>query len=504
MVLFEFGQKISKALQDFVKQPTVNEDAIKKCLNEISVALLQADVALPFVKRLKDNIMNQMKINQELGANLQKVIQRSVVEELTRMLEADRKPFEPIRGKTNIVMFVGLQGSGKTTTCTKYAYYYARKNIRVALVCADTFRAGAFDQLKQNATKIRVPYYGSNTETDPVTIAKQGVDMFKKEGFELIIVDTSGRHMQEKELFDEMKLVEAAVKPNEIIFVMDSSIGQQCYSQAEAFKKAVNVGSVIVTKLDGHAKGGGALSAVAATQSPILFIGQGEHFNDFEQFNPASFIKRLLGLGDIGRMVEIVKDVMTEDDQKRMMGRIQEGKFSYRDLKTQYMSVMKLGPLNQFASLIPGLGQQLMSQGGSEKENIERVKRQVCILDSMNNSELDGDKPLSEERKRKIARGSGTSLMEIEAMVANYTQIRKMIEKFSKTKMGNNVQDAMRNPKQMMSQLGSMLKPEMIAKMGGMDNIMNMVSQLGQMEKKGELKDFNNLMKDAAKKGKGK
>lgn len=502
MVLFEFGQKIAKALQDFGKATIVDDEVIRKCLNDIGMALLQADVALPFVKKLKDNILNQMRINKELGANLQKVVQRSVVEELTRMLEADRKPFEPVRGKTNVVMFVGLQGSGKTTTCTKYAYYYSRKNIRVALVCADTFRAGAFDQLKQNATKIRVPYYGSNTETDPAAIAKQGVDMFKKEGFELIIVDTSGRHMQEKELFDEMKLVEAAVKPSEVIFVMDSSIGQQCFSQAEAFKKAVNVGSVIVTKLDGHAKGGGALSAVAATQSPILFIGQGEHFNDFEQFNAASFIKRLLGLGDLGRMVEIVKDVMTEDDQKKMMGRIQEGKFSYRDLKTQYMSVMKLGPLNQFASLIPGLGQQLMSQGGSEKENVERVKRQVCILDSFSNLELDLIRPLTEERKRKIVMGSGTSMAELEALVANFTQIKKMIDKFAKTKMAPNMQQAKQNPKQLMQQLGGALTPDMIAKLGGMDNIMNMVNQLGSMEKKGELKDFNNLMKEVTKKGK--
>ena len=496
MVLFEFGQKIAKALQDFSKAPLINEDVIRKCLNDIGMALLQADVSIMYVKRLKDNILNQFKINKELGANLQKVVQRSVVEELTKMLEADRKPFEPKRGKTNIVMFVGLQGSGKTTTCTKYAYHYARKNIRVALVCADTFRAGAFDQLKQNATKIRVPYYGSNTETDPVVIAKEGVDMFRKEGFELIIVDTSGRHMQEKDLFDEMKMVEQAVKPTEVIFVMDSSIGQQCYAQAEAFKKAVNVGSVIVTKLDGHAKGGGALSAVAATQSPILFIGQGEHFTDFEQFEAASFIKRLLGLGDLGKMVEIVKDVMTEGDQKKMMGRIQEGKFSYRDLKTQYSSVLKLGPLNQFASLIPGLGQQLMSQGGSEKENIDRVKRQICILDSMNDQELDGDKPLTEDRKRKIARGSGTTLVEIDAMVANYTQIKRLIEKFGKTKMGN-TNDALRNPKQIMSQLGSVLKPDMIEKMGGMDNIMGMVKQLGMMEKKGELKDFNDMMKTA-------
>lgn len=502
MVLFEFGQKIAKAIQDFGKQPVADEEAIKKCLNEIGLALLHADVSIKYVIELKRNIQNQFNINKELGANLPKVIQKSVIEELTKLLEADRKPFEPKRGKTNIIMFVGLQGSGKTTTCTKYAYYYSKKNIRVALVCADTFRAGAFDQLKQNATKIRVPYYGSNTETDPVVIAKEGVEMFKKEGFDLIIVDTSGRHMQEKELFDEMKMVESAIKPTEVIFVMDSSIGQQCSVQAEAFKKAVNVGSVIVTKLDGHAKGGGALSAVAATKSPILFIGQGEHFNDFEKFEASSFIKRLLGLGDIGKMVEIVKDVFTEGSQKEMMSRIQSGKFTYRDLKTQYQSVLKLGPINQFASLIPGLGQQLMSQGGSEKDNIERVKRQICILDSMSELELDGKKPLSDQRKRIISRGSGTTPVELEAMIANFVQIKKMIEKFGKTNMGNNFGDVMRNKKQMMNQLGSVLKPDMIEKMGGMDNIMNMVNQLGGMEKKGELKELNDMMKATAKKKK--
>lgn len=177
-------------------------------------------------------------------------------------------------------MFVGLQGSGKTTTCTKVAYYYKKKGWKVGLVCADTFRAGAFDQLKQNAAKVKIPFYGSYVETDPVAIAEEGVNSFKEAGMEIVIVDTSGRHKQETDLFDEMKQVEKSIKPDNIIFVMDSSIGQQCYAQAEAFKKAVNVGSVIITKMDGHSKGGGALSAVAATKSPIIFVGDGEHFEN--------------------------------------------------------------------------------------------------------------------------------------------------------------------------------------------------------------------------------
>ena len=504
MVLFELGEKISNALKKMSSNLVIGDEAITSCLNEIGMALLTADVSIQFVKKLKDNVKTQFQMSKEMGANLQTAVQRAVTEELTSMLETDKKPFDVKKGKTNVVMFVGLQGIGKTTTCTKYAYYYARQNYRVALVCADTFRAGAFDQLKQNATKIRVPFYGSYTETDPAVVAKEGVNLFTKEGFELIIVDTSGRHKQESELFDEMQEIEHAVNPNEVIFVMDSSIGKACYDQASAFKKAVKVGSVIVTKLDGHAKGGGALSAVAATEAPITFIGKGEHFTDFEQFEAKSFVRRLLGLGDIGKMVKIVKDVVSEDDQAKMLARIQEGKFTYNDLRSQYQSVLKLGPLNQFASLIPGLGQQLMGKG-SEKENIERVKRQICILDSMNNNELNCLKPIANERKPRIARGSGTSILELDSMIENFKQIKKLVDNFGKMKMGDNIKDVMRNPNQLKNQLAGALSPQMMSQMGGMDNVMNMVKQLGVMEKNGEMGDLNKMMKEIGmnkKKGK--
>ena len=295
MVLAELGQKLTGALKKLNQASTVDDKTIKACLNEIAIALLQADVNVELVKKMKNDITMTFGMTQESGSDLRKMILGSVVESLTGMLSADRKPFEPKKGKTNIIMLVGLQGSGKTTTCTKLAYHYKKKNFRVCLVCADTFRAGAFDQLKQNATKVRIPFYGSYTETDPVAIAKEGVEQFKKEGFEIIIVDTSGRHRQEDDLFEEMKQVEKVVNPDETIFVMDSSIGQACKEQATAFKEAVRVGSVIVTKLDGHSKGGGAISAVSATNSPIVFIGTGEHFNDFESFNSESFVRRLLG-----------------------------------------------------------------------------------------------------------------------------------------------------------------------------------------------------------------
>lgn len=206
----------------------------------------------------------------------------------------------------------------------------------------------------------------------------------------MIIVDTSGRHMQESELFDEMKQVQAAVNPDECIFVMDGSIGQACFDQAQAFRNAVNVGSVIITKLDGHAKGGGALSAVAATQSPIIFIGTGEHFEDFEAFNAQSFIKRLLGLGDLKGMISTVTEAIDLNAQKGILS----GEFSLRDFQSQFKSILKLGSINQFMSMIPGLGNSVLDKN-NEKESIKKVKRFLCIMDSFNDKELDGKEAIT-------------------------------------------------------------------------------------------------------------
>ena len=313
---------------------------------------------------------------------MRKVVQESIVEELTSLLDAGKRPVQFERKRSNVVMFVGLQGSGKTTTCAKYAYYHKQKGWKTALVCADTFRAGAYEQLRMNAAKVGVEFYGDKTQTDPVAIAKEGVEHFLDAKAEVIIVDTSGRHKQEGELFEEMKQVEAAVNPDEIIFVMDSSIGQSCFDQAKAFRSAVNVGSVIITKLDGHAKGGGALSAVAATESPVVFIGTGEHFDEFEKFEARSFIRRLLGLGDLGKLFETVKEAIPADKQPKMVERLQEGVFSLRDMKSQFESVLKLGNLNSLMAMIPGINSNLFTKG-REKESIERIKRFLYIMDSM-------------------------------------------------------------------------------------------------------------------------
>jgi signal recognition particle subunit SRP54 len=357
-----------------------------------------------------------------------------------------------------------------------------RKGWKVALVCADTFRAGAFDQLKQNATKCRIPFYGSYTEMDPVKIAEEGVSYFKKQNFELIIIDTSGRHKQEEALFDEMKQVASATNPDDIIFVMDSHIGQACHDQALAFKKAVDIGSVIITKLDGHAKGGGALSAVAATESPIIFIGTGEHFEDFETFNPESFIKRILGMGDIKGLFEKVKEVVSAENQAKLAENLQKGVFTLRDMRDQYQSVMKMGPLDKVVSMIPGLSNTILPPG-KEKDASAKIKKYLCMMDSMTDEELDRKKKIDESRMKRIARGCGCLPIEVHDMLEEYNRFSKMVEKMGKlTKNKGDLTNLTRNPGQMASQLGSIVPQNILNQLGGTGNLMNMMKEMGQLE----------------------
>ena len=482
MVLQELGLKIREALNKLNKSDEIDQKIFTEMLNSLALALIKSDVNLKMVKNLQNTIRSKFdEMEGEMG-NKKLMIQRSVVKALQEMLTSKKQPYKMQKGKSNVVMFVGLQGSGKTTTCTKYANYYQKKGWKVGLVCADTFRAGAFDQLKQNATKCRIPFYGSYTEMDPVKIAEEGVSKFRKEKYELIIVDTSGRHKQEQALFDEMKQVSNAIQPNDIIFVMDSHIGQACHDQALAFNNAVEIGSVIITKLDGHAKGGGALSAVAATQSPIIFIGTGEHFDDFELFNPESFIKRLLGMGDIKGLFEKVQEAYSQETQEKLAKNISKGIFTLRDMRDQYTSIMKMGPLDKVINMIPGMS-NIMPEGG-EKEAAKKMKRFLCIMDSMTDGELDCKQKIDDSRAKRIARGSGALIIEVKLLLEEYKRFSKIVGKMGglvKGK-GGDLSQIQRNPGQFMNKLSGMLPQNLLNQMGGAGGIMNMMKEFGNLE----------------------
>jgi signal recognition particle subunit SRP54 len=503
MVLADLGAKLTQTLKKITSATKIDDKFLTEILNEITMALLSADVNFMHVAQLSKSVRTQVTLfmNKEgKYTNIKKLIHQAVVEELTNILDTERKPYEFKRGKPQVVMFVGLQGAGKTTSTTKFAYHYIRKGWKVALICCDTFRAGAFDQLQQNAAKIRCAFYGNQNEDDPVAIASEGVEIFKAEKYEIIIVDTSGRHMQEENLFSEMKDIHTAINPSETIFVMDGSIGQACSEQAKAFRDAVDVGSVIITKLDGHAKGGGALSAVAATDSPIIFLGVGETFDDLEPFEAKSFIKRLLGLGDISGLFKTVSEAISKEKQAEIAKTIQEGKFSLRNMKEQFQSVLNMGSLGNVMSMIPGMNSNLIPKG-KEKEATARIKRFIYMMDSMNDAELDSLKPLNPGRCKRIARGSGTSVAEVSQLIEEHKRFSKMVGKMSNMNMSNPkaMAEMQRDPKKMMQNLSGAMDPRMLKQMGGASGLMNMMKGMGNMEGMGDMMNMLGGAKGAKK-----
>lgn len=487
MVLADLGRKITTALRSLGNATIINQEVLDSLLDQIVRALISADVNINLVKKLRDNVKQVIDFDEMAqGLNKRRMIQMVVFQELVKLIDPGVKPWVPVKKKNNIIMFVGLQGAGKTTTCTKMAYYYQRKGWKCALVCADTFRAGAFDQLKQNATKARIPFYGSYEEADPVVIANEGVAKFKQEGFEIIIVDTSGRHKQEASLFEEMLSIQSAVKPHQIIFVMDASIGQACESQAAAFKSVVDVGAVIITKLDGHAKGGGALSAVAATKSPIIFIGTGEHIDEFEEFRVKPFVSKLLGMGDLEGLIDKVSELKL-DENEDLIEKLKHGEFTLRDMYEQFTNIMKMGPFNQILSMIPGFGADLL-KGASEAESMSRLKRLMTIMDSMSDSELDskeGSKLFSKQPTRvaRVARGSGVRVREVQELLVQYNKFAGVVKKMGGVKGLFKSGDISRNvnPNQMAKlnqQVAKMIEPNMLAKIGGTSGLQNMLKQI--------------------------
>jgi signal recognition particle subunit SRP54 len=488
MVLAELGKKISSALNDMAKSTVVGDDEVKTMLNTVARALLQADVHISIVKQLQENVRTEVSLSESAGGlNKRKIVQQALFTAVKKMVDPGVKPFTPKKGSPNVIMFVGLQGSGKTTSCTKYAAYWQRKGYKTALLCADTFRAGAYDQLKQNAARVKVRFYGAIAESDPVVIAREGVEALKKEKKEVIIVDTTGRHHQEAALFDEMKQVEEAVKPHDIVYVMDSTNGQALHEQAKEFKAKVKVGSVIITKFDSqNAKGGGALSAVAATSSPVVFIGTGEHFDEFEIFNPSSFVSKMLGFGDVSGLVQSLKDAKI-DTNSELYKRFQEGSFTMRDMYSHMENVTKLGSVNKLMEMIPGMSQ--MAELGAGADGNKTLKGFIHMMDSMSAKELDDPnirKNMTASRIARIARGSGHSVAEVNNLMLSYAKFEEMAKKMGTVNFKNMGNDPMalmgRQGQAQMAQLAKAMDPMMLKRMGGAGGLQSLMKQVSQMQ----------------------
>jgi signal recognition particle subunit SRP54 len=430
MALERLGSSLHEALRKIFRAAVVDEAVVKELVRDVQRALLQADVNVQLVLDISKRIEERaLKEKVPPGISRREHVIKVVYEELTRFLGEKPVPLKLEPGKRKVIMLVGIQGSGKTTTAAKLARYFQKRGLKPALICVDTYRPGAFDQLQQLANRINVPIYGDAKAKDPVKIALEGLKRFSDR--DIIIVDTAGRHKEERKLIKEMKMLEEKIKPDEVMLVIDGTIGQQALVQAKAFNEATSLGSILVTKLDGSARGGGALSAVAATGAPIKFISTGEKVEDIEPFVPSRFVGRLLGMGDLETLIEKVREAEVKVPEKKAKA-ILSGKFTLTDMYEQFEAMRKMGPFQKILKMLPGMSYNVPEDMLDMAE--DRLEKWRVIIQSMTPEERENPKVFNASRLKRVARGSGTSEKEVKELLKQYSLMRKMLKTLRRKK----------------------------------------------------------------------
>ena len=435
MVLARLGKALYEAVKRVFRAPAVDERLVNELVRDIQRALLQADVNVRLVLALSERIRKRaLKEEFPPGISRREHVIKVVYEELVRLVGEKPAELDVRPGQRKVLMLVGLQGSGKTTSAAKLAYFFKQKGLKVGLVCADTYRPGAYAQLRQLADYVGVPFYGEPDGRDPVGIALRGLKALSDA--DLIIIDTAGRHKEEKALMEEMRSLAAAIRPDEVMLVIDATIGQQAGVQAAAFHQATPIGSIFLAKLDGSARGGGALSAVAATGAPIKFVGTGEKVEDIEHFVPTRFIARLLGIGDLEAIIQKVREAEKEVSGEALEA-IARGRFTFYELREVLKSMRKRGWLSKLLGFLPGLPYELPSEATGEME--VKVERWLAIMNSMTPEEMANPRILNSSRIRRIARGSGTTERDVRELIKYYNMMKKMgkqLRKLRRTPFG--------------------------------------------------------------------
>ena len=425
MVLDSLRSGLRNALKKLVGASSIDENLIKELAKDVQRSLLASDVNVKLVLDVTNKLQERALHEQPPpGLSRKDHIVKILYDELARLL-GEEKPLSFKPDKTNIVLMLGIQGSGKTTVTGKLSRWLSKHGYKVGVIGADTFRPGALTQLKTVCNKVNIDVYGNESMKDPIEITKKGLEHFKPSNLDVIIIDTAGRHKQEKELLEEMSNIYKAVTPDLVLLVIDGTIGQQCYNQAEAFHKTVLVGGIIVTKLDGAAKGGGALSAAAATGARIMFIGTGERIDDLEQFSPTRFVGRLLGMGDIKALLDMARELELEADEAKVK-RITSGKMTIDDFYFQLEQVGKMGSLRAVFEHLPGLS------GAMKDEDIDVMETKMVkwryIIQSMTKQERANPDLFNASRIKRVARGSGMSERDVKELLTNYKRSKDVMK----------------------------------------------------------------------------
>jgi signal recognition particle subunit SRP54 len=421
MVLDNLGTSLKSALQKLANAGKIDKEVIDEVVKDIQRAMIQADVNVKLVMKLSNRIKERALTEAPpAGMDSREHVLRIVYSELVNIIGKAT----PIALEPQTIMMVGLQGSGKTTTTAKLARYFSRKGLKPAVICADTYRPGAYDQLSQLCAKLGVMFYGESDNKDAVAIVRNGLKETAK--YDVRIVDTAGRHALETELIKEMKDIWGLTSFTHRFLVLDAAIGQQASEQAKAFNDAVGITGVVITKLDGTAKGGGALSAVSDTNTSIAFIGVGETPEDLERFDPDGFISRLLGMGDLKALMEKANEVLSQKDVN--VEKMMAGRFTLNDMYAQLEAINKMGPLKQIMSMLPlgGLGGNITDD--MYKMTQDKLGSYRIIMDSMTEAEKEDPKLIGSSRIMRIAKGSGRAPEDVRELLKYHKMMQKAMK----------------------------------------------------------------------------
>ncbi|MGZ8831621.1 MAG: signal recognition particle protein [Thermoanaerobaculia bacterium] len=421
-------EKMDRVFKTLRGEASLNEWHIDNALKEIRVALLEADVHFKVVKEFTNRVREKAVGEDVLTAfSPAQQVTKVVRDELQALLGGNEVGLALV-GSPAVIMMTGLQGSGKTTTSGKLALHLKGRGRRPLLVTADVYRPAAIEQLRVIANNVKVPFYEIGELRDPVQIAHNAVQEAKTLLYDTVIIDTAGRLHIDEELMQELTTIKNDVRPSEILFVADAMTGQDAVKSAKEFDDRLGVTGIVLTKLDGDARGGAALSIKSVVNRPIKLVGVGEKYADLDVFYPDRMAQRILGMGDVLSLIEKVEADVDRKEAERLAHRVAKDKFTLEDLRSQLQQVKKMGPMSQIVNMLPGMA------GKVKEEDIDEnaIVRMQAILDSMTAKEREYPQILNGQRKKRIAKGSGTSVQEINRLLKQYLQMKKMMKTFSK------------------------------------------------------------------------
>ncbi len=434
----QLSQRLGKVLKQVRGQARLSEANIKETLKEVKKALLEADVALPVVKKFLEQVRKRA-VGREVMESLTpgQVLIKVVQEELVHVMGDENQGLNLATSPPAVILMSGLQGSGKTTTTAKLAHWLQeREKKKVLLVSCDIYRPAAIEQLQTLAEQIQASFFSSQTTDKPVDIAKNAVDFAKKQFIDVVMIDTAGRLHIDQEMMSEIKNIHKAVAPIETLFVVDSMTGQDAVHAAKAFHDSLAFTGVVLTKTDGDARGGAALSVRQVTGQPIKFLGIGEKIDAIEAFHPDRFASRILGMGDIVGLVEEVQRKVDKEKAEKIARKIQKGKgFDLNDFREQLLQISKMGGMAGLMDKMPGMSE--IPDAVKNQANDKEVGKLIAMINAMTPQERIFPAIIKGSRKKRIALGSGTQIQDVNKLLKQFKQMQKMVKQVSKKGMGN-------------------------------------------------------------------